>query len=544
MKIAIGLPTETRINIDLAELKQLTLRDMIEVSREQASRWFSRLQSLRRAATEETQADILTADYSLAERLVKWLWERGRISKNPVDPRDVFQRRAEFMLDAARLDVLEERQTLKETQSANPPKQRILVFQRQVEVIENELTLIRRQLAYADALNIQDPTLDQARAKDNRFKEDFENLLASLDQALEGNPDDQVIINLIDRATSLLAEAQTLSQDLDDLLFGHEIEQVDLQNTLAQTDKLLEFTEQVFQEAGQGLPPIDIGVDAAMITALVQRLDLMNQRGVLADDWRDIKLAADELKSRLNLSASQSFRTDQNRPFNFSTDNATTRLGIAWDLPLNRKAQRNGYRRSLINYNAGLRGLMRYEDNIKRNVRAQLRNLAQSRVQYPISVASAALAEEQVLSTRLQLLLGMQGVRASDLVAAYNDSRVALGAMVDLRIGYILERARFALELEDMMLDDNGFWPAINDPKYQPQANGAYPWNAGCAYGDYPSYLKVSHDYRRMLGYPPPGANASNTQAGPDQQQGGPEPSGQDQPAPNANAQPAAPPAR
>ena len=57
------------------------------------------------------------------------------------------------------------------------------------------------------------------------------------------------------------------------------------------------------------------------------------------------------------------------------------------------------------------------------------------------------------------------------------------------------------------MLDDEGFWPSINDPKYQPEPNGAYPWNAGSAYGDFPTYLKVSPTFRSMLNHQPPGAS-------------------------------------
>ena len=43
--------------------------------------------------------------------------------------------------------------------------------------------------------------------------------------------------------------------------------------------------------------------------ALDNRLDLMNQRGFLADDWRLIKYAGDDLRSILNINASQSIRT-------------------------------------------------------------------------------------------------------------------------------------------------------------------------------------------------------------------------------------------
>lgn len=512
LKITIGIPTETIINVDLGELELLTLRDSIEVNRAQADRWLTRLETLRAQATELNHGDILTADYSLTERLIEWLWERRLIATNTVDPREAFKERGLFLLDAARLDLINDRKSLQEIQTADPPKQRILVFQRQVEVIESELRMIDRQLDYADALRIDDPELEQYRERKDAVNGKFETLLTNLEDALRTNPDDQVIIGLIDDATRVLAESETLAEDLDELIFGITINEVPLEQTLERTDRLIEFTRQAFGQAEGGLPPIDISVDEAMVTALVQRLDLMNQRGSLADDWRAIKIAADELKSHLTLSASQTVRTDTNRPFSFSTDNANTRLGLALDLPLNRKRERNLYRRSLINYNVSLRNLQLFEDNIKRSIRAEMRNLAQARDQYPISVLQAALAEEQVISTKLQLVLGIPGVRAPDLIDAYDETTAALGAMVDLRIGYILERARFALELEALLLDDRGFWPEINDPKYQPEPNGAYPWSAGSAYGDFPSYLKVSHEFRRMLNYPPPGANSQSMQ--------------------------------
>ncbi len=507
MKLVLGLPTETPINVDLTELEQLTLRDLIEVNREQSRRWQSRLETLLSKDVAANHADILTASYSLADRLITWFSQRRKADASVAEPIELAQWRAQFRLDAARLDSLEQRQNLRDVQSATPPKQRILVFQRQVDVIESQLALVQRQGQFAARSRVALDQLDTARDEYRRLRREFESLERDLNVALESNPDDAVIIGLIDRATSTLAALDTLSQNLDDALFGGPVENVDLQETLARSQAMMAFTQDAFQSAGQGLPLIEIGADAAMVTALVQRLDLMDKRGALADRWRDIKIAADELRSRLDLNASQTIGTDMNRPFSFSTDNANTRLRIAWDLPLNRKRDRNLYRRTLINYNVELRSLQQFEDTIKLNVRRQLRNLEQDRIQYPISVAKAALAEEQVLSTRLQLILGLPGVRAFDLVVAYNDSREALSAMVVGRIGYIVERARFALELEAMMLDDEGFWPQMNDPRYQPQPNGEFPWNAGSAYGDFPSFLKVSHDFRRMLDYPPPGAD-------------------------------------
>ncbi|MHB8971996.1 MAG: TolC family protein [Pirellulaceae bacterium] len=512
MKLVLGLPTETPLDVDLTELEQLTLRDLIEVNREQVRRWQTRLENLRSKDLAANHADILTANYSLAERLIIWFAQRHKVDPSVTEPVDLQRLRTQFRLDAARLDSLAERGNLQEVQTSTPPKQRILVLQRQVDLIDSVLELVQRQGQFAVRSNVAADQVDKARGEHRRLHRDFVKLQDDLNTALESNPDDAVIIGLIDQATNVLAALDTTSQNLDDALFGGPVQQVDLQQTLARSDTLMEFTQEAFNAAGHGLPPLDISVDAAMVTALVQRLDLMNERGALADRWREIKIAADELRSRLDLNASQTIGTAKNRPFGFSTDNSNTRLQVAWDLPLNRKRDRNLYRRTLINYNVELRSLQEYEDTIKLEVRRQLRNLEQASVQYPISVAQAALAEEQVLSTRLQLILGLPGVRAPDLLLAYNDSRQALSDMVDRRIGYIVERARFALDLEVMMLDDAGFWPEVNDPRYQPQPNSVYPWNAGSAYGDFPSFLKVSHDFRCMLNYPPPGAAPGSTQ--------------------------------
>ena len=231
----------------------------------------------------------------------------------------------------------------------------------------------------------------------------------------------------------------------------------------------------------------------------------MNERGRLADDWRSVKMAADDLKSVLNFDVSQSIRTSDNRPLNFSTDTSRTRVGINFDLPLNRLNQRNAFRQALINYQAGRRSLDALEDGIKLSVRTGLRSLAEARLQYPISVTRAALAAEQVTSIRLQLALGIAGVRGTDLLDALRSSREALIAVANQRIGYIVDDAEFVLELELMRLDATGYWPGLNDADFQPLADLTYPEGAGPTYGDIPSFLKVSSQIKRMLEAPLPG---------------------------------------
>ena len=173
-------------------------------------------------------------------------------------------------------------------------------------------------------------------------------------------------------------------------------------------------------------------------------------------------------------------------------------MGLTLDLPLNRKAQRNAYRPSLINYQASLRSLMKLEDDIKLAVRDELRGLALARDQYLISVASGALAAERVLSTRLELALGFPGVAARDFLEAQDAYRDALSAVADQHINHIVERTRFFLDIELLELDRTGFWPQLRDERHQPTPLGQFPADTGRPYGDLPECLRLSDEIRRI----------------------------------------------
>ncbi len=205
-----------------------------------------------------------------------------------------------------------------------------------------------------------------------------------------------------------------------------------------------------------GWEEIELDHNEALLTGLVQRLDLMNQRGDLADAWRQIKLAGDDLRSIVDLRATQSIRTRStgNDPFDFSFDDSDTRLSMALDTPLNRRLQRNNFRLALISYNVGLRNLMAAEDTIKLDVREDLRQLALDRNQYTIAVASAALAYERVISTSLRLQLAVQNVAARDFLEAQQAYTNALSSIARLHVNYITDRLELFFDLEAFDVDD------------------------------------------------------------------------------------------
>ncbi len=526
LKITIGIPTETRINVDLTELEELTRRDEIAVERDRSRRWRDRLET-QLGRDSINLPDLLNTNYRLAQRIVTWLDYRQELDPATPDISELKKLRSRFKLDAARLDAATEQAMLERVRQAGlqdaqpqaipqpgqpgqgddqlvaPPSPRIIVFQRQLDTITALFELVRSQGQYLTTLGASSDVLDPFRERLWNQEDAVVELEKNIDLALE-DPEQLDITSLLDEANAVLAAMTVLSQDLDATTFDQPPRVVTLEDSTAESVELMRISDQLFESMQEDLPAIRISADEAMVTALVQRLDLMNRRGELADRWRNIKIAADELRSFLDLNARQVIRTEKNRPFDFSFRNSTTRLGLSFDLPLNRRAQRNLYRRSLIDYNVNLRGLQLFEDNIKLSVRNGLRDLGLARVSYPINIAQAALAKEQVDSTRKQLQLGSADVRPLDVLDALRSEREALLQVASTRIDYIIDRAQFALSLEGLLLDDLGYWPDLNRPDYQPQANMVYPWNAGSAYGEFPSFLKVSHELKRMLNYPPP----------------------------------------
>jgi len=304
-------------------------------------------------------------------------------------------------------------------------------------------------------------------------------------------------------AEALLAVVELLARAADRMIdSGPSAPAEELQATLRQIDRLLEESEKLLASRGGGLLPVELDMHDAMLTALVRRFDLMNQRGALADTWRAIKLAGDDLKSLLNLNAAQVIRTRSNRPFGFTFDESQTRLSMTLDTPLNRKAQRNAFRLSLIDYQAGLRNLIQLEDNVKLSVRSDLRRLQLRREQYQIAVASAALADDRVISTRLQLKLGVEGVTARDFLEAQQDYTASLSAVAGEHINYLLSRIQLFMDLELLEVDPNGFWPELYNEQLQPTPHYQLPCYARPAYGRLPSGVCYSHKIKRMLKVP------------------------------------------
>jgi outer membrane protein TolC len=219
-----------------------------------------------------------------------------------------------------------------------------------------------------------------------------------------------------------------------------------------------------------GLLPVPLKDEEAFHLALDRRLDLLNEIDQFEDSKRKIYVVANTLKPDLNLFGNLSFASSETDYAHFDLDDYHWRAGVELDLPLNRKLERNAYRTSIVNFEVQVRELALFLDDLKRDVRVDLRELDRLRQSYDIQVRAKALADRRVESSELSLQAGRVQVRdvldaQTSRVRAYNAATAAL-------IDYHLTRMRLLLDLGILKTEKERFWLDYGD---LPKSDAATP---------------------------------------------------------------------
>jgi outer membrane protein TolC len=132
------------------------------------------------------------------------------------------------------------------------------------------------------------------------------------------------------------------------------------------------------------LPP-DVTQAAAVAIAENLRLDIQTARDQVDDARRQSKVAANQLLPDLNVSGRVDAPSNPNVQSYFPYGNGLNySAGVSFDWPIDRVAERNAYRVSLINVSRAKRDMERQEDQVAVDVRDALRRVRQQ--QYLVSL--------------------------------------------------------------------------------------------------------------------------------------------------------------
>ena len=340
-----------------------------------------------------------------------------------------------------------------------------------------QLEAVRRQAAAHVAivetdLETLDANLDQRRSE-----------LASLAGAseIQGGGSNQTAYSIED----LNARVAELDRDFVDFLQRFERTSIEIDQILRQGTAQVSLREMI--EAATALSaqltelslvqararidtvtltPVALDAEEALQIARENRLDWMNARASVVDSWRLIEFNANALESSLNVVVNGDLGTVGNNPVAFRNTNGRLSVGIEFDAPITRLAERNQYRQALIEYQQSRRAYMRYVDQVYQGLRNTLRAIQVDQLNFELRRAAVLVAINQVNLTRLRLTepprpgqaLEFSSTTARDLVDALDRLLSVQNEFLSVWVDYEVQRMGLDFDLGTMQLDHRGMW--------------------------------------------------------------------------------------
>ena len=213
--------------------------------------------------------------------------------------------------------------------------------------------------------------------------------------------------------------------------------------------------------------PIDLTPEEAVQTARENRRDWMNERAILVDSWRQIEVVANRLESDLNLTFSGGLTPTSNTLSSIHNTTGQIQVGLEFDAPLTRLAERNAYRMALINYQRARRDYYAFEDAVAQDLRRRLRNMRLNQLNFEVQRAAVHVAIARVDESGLNLrkppkdLGGRSQLGESfveTLLDAFRSLLEAQNRFLNVWVDQEVERMNLDLDLGTMQLDDRGLW--------------------------------------------------------------------------------------
>ena len=206
-----------------------------------------------------------------------------------------------------------------------------------------------------------------------------------------------------------------------------------------------------------GIAEPDYELDAAIETALAQRLDLANSEDAVDDSVRKAAVAADNLGAELNLVGSASVgstpETDIER---LQFHRGTYGLGLEADLPLDRKAERNAYREALITLQQRQRQHEKDVDQVKLDVRDAYRKLKEEAESYRTQQKALQLAKVRVGVSPILWEAGRMNAR--DYLESQDAFLKAQNDVTATLVSHAIAKLNFFRDIGILQVRPDGMW--------------------------------------------------------------------------------------
>lgn len=216
------------------------------------------------------------------------------------------------------------------------------------------------------------------------------------------------------------------------------------------------------QPSQVGAGPYEIDRTLATRLGLENRLDLRVVQEKVFDAQREVIIRADQLGAELTFFGEAS-AGGRRTVGSATSDDARIRLNeaaysalLTLDLPLERVAERNDYRNSLIGLERAVRNVQSLEDQVKLDVRSRLRVLQSTRETLQIQARAVQLAEKRVSSTDMALEAGRASIR--DSLEAQEALLSAQNALTAAVINYRITELELQRDIGLLKVHEQGLW--------------------------------------------------------------------------------------
>ena len=198
----------------------------------------------------------------------------------------------------------------------------------------------------------------------------------------------------------------------------------------------------------------DVTSEAAVIDlALRYRLDLQTTRDQVADARRLVGVQANQLLPDLNLVAGGNLGNRANSPASAIDSRAFNyNAGLQLDLPLDRLAERNAYRASLVNLQRAVRAVESLGERVKADVRSAIRGIRLARETLLIQQKNIETARQRLEFANELLIIGRSD-DSRDVVEAQNALLSAQDSFEQARANLQIQILQFLRDTGTLRLD-------------------------------------------------------------------------------------------
>ncbi len=244
----------------------------------------------------------------------------------------------------------------------------------------------------------------------------------------------------------------------------------------------------IYRDSNNNEGKLEDLLQAGVRVALENRLDLMNARAALYDSWRQIKVTANGLQGVLNIAVTNQFLTPPNttNPLAFVDTARQFQLVLNAELPLVRVADRNNFRTALINYQRQRRALQGTEDDLKFQIRQDIRNMQQQYLTFEIAkrnfvsqVRQKDQSFELIIAPPQSLEGSTQGaIQTTNLITAQRGILQLENSLVQNWLSYQVARLNLYRDLGTLPYDEWEAYHELFPPKSDRPGPGGPPLGA------------------------------------------------------------------